>query len=133
MQQASQSDQGAGTSKLEPFRSLGCLQTTSVGSSAASDSQHGRLATEGSQCLCNCGSLSEWSSLQLQEQHLLEPSSRNAQDMVVVVLTKSDNAAATETDSTALEKQKARLSSGGRSLQSAGARSLKVGPLSLVH
>ena len=84
-------------------------------SSVASGSQQSRLISNSSHCLCSCGSLSEWGSLQLQEQHLLGANKKNGQDMVVVVLTKSDNDTAARGEGTAGDKLKGRLSAGGAS------------------
>jgi hypothetical protein len=100
-------------SKPNPFIKQDGLQAFSVeGSGPSVNSFTGVLGPQG---MCSCGSLTSWSSLQLQQQQLLGndhstccSTSNNAQqDMFVVVLTNSDRAAggaATAADAAAAGK-----------------------------
>lgn len=100
-----------------PFNVQHNLDKSSFNSSSASD-----CCSQGAP-VCTCGSLTGWSSIQLQEQHLLGACSRSPQDMFVVVLTNAEQQAA---DSSA-QQQKPRASpaaadSSSQASQSTGGR-----------
>lgn len=102
MQQAFNSTRAM--SKPNPFIKQDGLQVFSVEGSCPSVSS--LTGVQGAHGMCSCGSLTSWSSLQLQQQQLLghdhstscSASNNLQQDMFVVVLTDSDKAAATAAD-----------------------------------
>lgn len=120
--------------KPSPFGTSFQLEKTSVSSSVSESCRHetvqtvraGSATSSSHSPLCSCGSLTEWSSLQLQEEHLLGVNRKNGQDMVVVVLTRTDNEASPQLQEkqgtackvAAADKQKSRLSLGGHSARS---------------
>lgn len=141
-----QSNQTAIPSGYTPFSIQRNLDKLSASSTMLSDGLQG-AASSSSTCphgLCSYGSLSTWSSLQLQEQHLLGGGnsnacstsncstactgqvSRAAQDMVVLVLPRGEkDTAAAAGNGAGTGKQKPRTSQGGSNLRVSSAGSMQ--------